>query len=86
MEVTVLPSPEAVGVVAVTRISFPFAGNAGSERRSSRSLAPYLPIGSKYFSGKFKLRAMVSIGSNDGVIVREGETDECKPWRAAAQI
>jgi hypothetical protein len=26
MEVTVLPSPEAVGVVAVTRISFPRGG------------------------------------------------------------
>ncbi len=47
MEVTVLPSPEAVGVVAVTRISLPRGGNSGSDNKSSLSLAPVRPMGSK---------------------------------------
>ena len=39
MEVTVFPSPETVGVVAVTRMSLPWRSKRGSSRRARLSLA-----------------------------------------------
>src|SRR5215469_358924 len=57
MEVTVLPSPAAVGVVAVTTISLPRRWKVGSERSSSRTLPLSEPICSKYLLGSSSLRA-----------------------------
>lgn len=59
MEVTVLPSPETVGVVAVTRINLPRRrAKAGSERSSSFIFPAAEPSGSKYLSGKPSLAAI----------------------------
>src|SRR5260370_34935951 len=67
MEVTVLPSPEAVGVVAVTRISFPRGGNAASESKSSFNLGPERPMGSKKALGGLSLRAVGYMGTKEWV-------------------
>src|SRR5882762_3415452 len=57
MEVTVFPSPAAVGVVAVTMINFPRRLNKGSESSSSLTFPLCDPHGSKYSSGISSLRA-----------------------------
>src|SRR5690242_9355554 len=62
MAVTVLPSPAAVGVVAVTMISLPRRLKEGSERSSRRTLPLSEPICSKYLSGSSSLRATSRIG------------------------
>src|SRR5215813_14570347 len=62
MAVTVLPSPEAVGEVAVTRMSLPRRLNWGSSSSSRRTLPLVRPSGSKYSSGILSLRATSRIG------------------------
>src|ERR1700744_920855 len=63
IDVTVLPSPEMVGVVAVTRINLPSRLNRVSFSSSSLNLALTGLRVSYKSPGKFNLAAIASIGS-----------------------
>ena len=63
MEVTVLPSPALVAVIAVTRISLPL-GRSSKRRSTSRgTLAMYRPCSSSSSRDRPTVAATVSIGS-----------------------